>query len=199
MMIGDAVECITNLILKVAEVNITGGKNLVEMDFGSVTIKGEDDIEIDHKIYDVKSCSPFAFDKKWSNGYEALKEDDPFGYIGQLTGYAQAQDKELGGWIVVNKSTGAMLAVDANVSASEKSYNMFAMKNTVEKITSGAPLERQFDPVPDKFNRKPTGLKRLPMACGFCDFTQACYPKAKFKPHPMSKAKEPPSYWFVED
>ena len=140
MMIGDAVECITNLILKVAEVNITGGKNLVEMDFGSVTIKGEDDIEIDHKIYDVKSCSPFAFDKKWSNGYEALKEDDPFGYIGQLTGYAQAQDKELGGWIVVNKSTGAMLAVDANVSASEKSYNMFAMKSTVEKITSGAPL-----------------------------------------------------------
>lgn len=199
MMIGDAVECITNLILKVSEVNITGGKNLVEMEFGSVTIKGEDDIEIDHKIYDVKSCSPFAFDKKWSHGYEALKEDDPFGYIGQLTGYAQAQDKELGGWIVVNKSTGAMLAVDANVSASEKSYNMFAMKNTVEKITSGAPLERQFDPVPDKFNRKPTGLKRLPMACGFCDFTQACYPKAEYKPHPMSKAKEPPSYWFVED
>ena len=99
----------------------------------------------------------------------------------------------------MNKSTGAMLAVDANVSASEKSYNMFAMKNTVEKITSGAPLERQFDPVPDKFNRKPTGLKRLPMACSFCDFTKACYPEAKLKPHPMSKAKDPPSHWFIED
>ena len=116
MMIGDAVECITNVMLKIAGANITGAKNQVEMAVGPVTVKGEDDIEIDHKIYDVKSCSPWAFDNKWSKGYSGLKEDDAFGYVGQLTGYAQAHGKELGGWIVVNKSDGRIAVVDADVS-----------------------------------------------------------------------------------
>lgn len=199
MMIGDAVESITNVILKIAGANITGGKNLVEMDIGPVTVKGEDDIEIDHKIYDVKSCSPYAFDNKWSKGYAGLKADDAFGYIGQLTGYAQAQGKELGGWIVVNKSNGCVAVVEADVSQAEKDLNLFNMKDTARRISEGAPLDRQFEPIPDKFRNKPTGMKRLPMSCGFCDYTASCWPSAKFKAHPMSEAKNPPKYWLIED
>lgn len=199
MMIGDAVECITNILLKVAGANITGGKNLVEMDVGSVTVKGEDDIEIDHKIYDVKSCSPWAFDNKWSKGYAGLKQDDAFGYIGQLTGYAQAQNKELGGWIVVNKSNGCVAVVEADVSEAEKDLNLFNMKDTARKVNDGTPLERQYEPIPDKFRGKPTGMKRLPPNCGFCDYTASCWPNAKYKDHPMSEARTPPKYWLIED
>ena len=199
MMIGDAVECITNVMLKIAGANITGAKNQVEMAVGPVTVKGEDDIEIDHNIYDVKSCSPWAFDNKWSKGYSGLKEDDAFGYVGQLTGYAQAQGKELGGWIVVNKSDGRIVVVDADVSEEEKSMNLFNMKFNAEQIEKKAPLKRQYEPIVDTFRAKPTGLKRLPKSCEFCDYTQACYPKAKYMAHPKSEAKNPPMYWFIKD
>lgn len=199
MMIGDAVESITNIMLKIAGANITGGKNLVEMDVGPVTVKGEDDIEIDNKIYDVKSCSPWAFDNKWSKGYAGLKSSDDFGYVGQLTGYAQAQGKELGGWIVVNKSDGRIAVVEADVSQTEKDMNLFMMKFTAEQIHNKAPLKRQYEPIPDTFRGKPTGMKRLPKSCEFCDYTQACYPAAKYMAHPKSEAKNPPMYWFIED
>ena len=199
MMIGDAVESIANIMLKIAGANITGGKNQVEMTFGPVTVKGEDDIEIDHKIYDVKSCSPWAFDNKWSKGYQGLKNNDDFGYVGQLTGYAQAQNKELGGWIVVNKSDGRIAVVEADVSKTEKDMNLFMMQYNVEQIQTGAPLKRQYEPIMDTFRAKPTGLKRLPKSCEFCDFTQACYPKAKYMAHPQSQAKNPPMYWFFKD
>ena len=46
MLIGDAVECITNVMLKIAGANITGGKNQVELKIGDTVVKGEDDIEI---------------------------------------------------------------------------------------------------------------------------------------------------------
>ena len=199
MMIGDAVESIANIMLKIAGANITGGKNQVEMTFGPVTVKGEDDIEIDHKIYDVKSCSPWAFDNKWSKGYQGLKNNDDFGYVGQLTGYAQAQNKELGGWIVVNKSDGRIAVVEADVSKTEKDMNLFMMRYNVEQIQKGAPLKRQYEPITDTFRSKPTGLKRLPKSCEFCDFTQACYPTAKYMAHPQSQAKNPPMYWFFKD
>ena len=199
MLIGDAVECITNVMLKIAGANITGGKNQVELKIGKTVVKGEDDIEIDHKVYDVKSCSPWAFDNKWDKGYSGLKQSDDFGYVGQLTGYAQAQNKELGGWIVVNKSNGRIAVVDAEVSETEKQMNLLKMEHNVDQVTTGAPLDRQFAPIPDTFRGKPTGLKRLTKSCEWCDFIKPCYPKAKYMPHPKSEAKNPPMYWFIED
>ena len=199
MLIGDAVECITNIMLKIAGANITGGKNQVELKLGETVVKGEDDIEIDHKVYDVKSCSPWAFDNKWAKGYSGLKESDDFGYVGQLTGYAQAQEKELGGWIVVNKSDGRVAVVEAEVSETEKKMNLFMMEHHADQIAKGTPLARQFEPIVDTFRGKPTGLKRLTKSCEFCDFTKACYPTAKLMAHPKSEAKNPPMYWFIED
>jgi hypothetical protein len=39
MMIGDAVECLTDVLLKIAGTNITGGKDQVELEVAGVTIK----------------------------------------------------------------------------------------------------------------------------------------------------------------
>lgn len=199
MLIGDAVECITNIMLKIAGANITGGKNQVELKIGETVVKGEDDIEIDHKVYDVKSCSPWAFDNKWSKGYSGLKESDDFGYVGQLTGYAEAQEKELGGWIVVNKSDGRIKIVEAETSKTEIAMNLFMIGHNIDQVNRKTPLARQFEPIVDKFRGKPTGLKRLGKTCEFCDYIKACYPTAKLMAHPKSEAKNPPMYWFIED
>ena len=200
MMHGDIFEVVMEVLLKVAQANITGGKNRVELELAGETIKGEDDIHIDGKVWDIKSASPWAYDHKWSKGIEGLKADDAFGYIGQLVGYAEAQGKEPGGWIVGNKSTGEIMVVEANLSDHEKQMVLNKMRHTVEAVLEERPLERQFEPEIDVFNKVETGLRRLnPKTCGFCDYVKGCWPNAVYEKHPMSKATKPPYYYFLKE
>lgn len=197
MMHGDAIECIMDVILRIAKANITGGKSKVEFDLGGHTIKGEDDVEIDNKVYDIKSASPFAFEHKWKKGLTALKENDDFGYVGQLIGYSDGQNLNTGGWIVVCKSSGQVLVMDAAFSDEEKQSIKAEMEMKANAINEDWAFKRCFEPEDDFFNKKFTGSKKLPMSCTFCDYKQACWPNAKLLPQPMSKAKEPKQNWYV--
>ena len=199
MMLGDAVEIITELLLKVAAVNVTGGKDKVSLQVADAMIRGTDDVEIDNAVYDIKSCSPWSFTNKWSKGYAGLVEDDPFGYIGQLVGYAQAKGKAPGGWIVVCKGTGRVKVVEFEGGEEEISARMKQLESTVTTIMSNAKFRRSFDPIEDKWRGKLTGLKTLCKTCEFCDYLGECWPNAEYKAHPNSEAKNPPHYWFVKD
>lgn len=200
MIHGDIIEAVMEVILRIAQANITGGKNKVTLSVSNTEIKGEDDIEIDHKVYDIKSCSPYAFSNKWMKGYDGLKAGDSFGYIGQLYGYAEAQNKEAGGWIVVDKSSGEVLVVDAEMDKAEKDRVKAQITETVAAIEEGRPFKRCFDAIDDTFGKKRTGLKRLDKdTCGFCDYVSKCWPTAQYKAHPLSKSQKPPMYWFVEE
>lgn len=199
MMIGDAVEAIMNIYLDMAEVNVTSANDEVELEVEGHTIKGTDDVEIDHKVYDVKSCSPWAFDNKWLKGYEGLRDSDDFGYIGQLTGYANAKGKDVGGWLVMNKSDGRVTVVEADITENEKKANLFGIQYNVKAVQENHPFERMFEAIPDKFRGKPTGMKRLCKSCEFCDYLKSCWPTAEYMAHPQSEAKNPPMYWFVKD
>lgn len=199
MVHGDIIESVMEVVLRIAQANITGGKNKVKFEVSKTTIKGEDDIEIDGKIFDIKSCSPWAYNNKWSKGYNGLKSDDSFGYIGQLYAYSHGQGKEAGGWIVVDKSSGEISVVEAEMDAAETARVKDMITDTVQTIEEDLPFERCFEAEDDVFGRKPTGMKRLGSACSFCDFAKACWPTAEYKPHPMSKAAKPPHYWFIEE
>lgn len=198
MAIGDATEAIMEIVLRAAGLNVTGGKNKVKLDLGNAVINGEDDIEIDHKIWDTKSCSPWAFSNKWVNGYDALKKSDDFGYIAQMVGYSHGQGKEAGGWFVVNKSTGEVLAVEAAITEDDKKAVLNDVRSKVEALENDMPFQRCFEAEPEMFQRKPTGKKRLPTACGFCDFMKTCWPNAVHRPQTGSKAQSPRYYWYDE-
>ena len=198
MMLGDAVECIMEVILRVSGANITGGKSQAEFNIADTTINGEDDIEIDNKVYDTKSASPWAYDNKWSEGWHGLAKDDAFGYTAQLLGYSQGLGKQPGGWIVVNKSTGEVRVVDACPSEDEVKKINEQVTQTIQKITSDAPFERCFAPVDEYFRSKPTGNKRLSNSCSFCSYVAECWPDAVYKPQAMSQAKNPKYYWYTE-
>lgn len=200
MIHGDIFECVMDVILKIAKANITGGKNKVQLDLAGQTIKGEDDIHIDDMVWDIKSASPWAYDNKWSRGYAGLKQEDSFGYVGQLVGYAKAQGKKPGGWIVGNKSTGEIMVVEMSATPNEIDHILMEMEHTVSTVANDKPLERQFEPQPDTFRGVPTGLRRLdPKTCGFCDFVQSCWPNAVYKAQPSSTAKSPPYYWYIKE
>jgi hypothetical protein len=198
MLHGDAVECIMDVILKIAKANITGSKDKVALELEGTTVKGEDDVEIDNKVYDIKTCSPFAFERKWKMGLPALKANDDFGYVGQLVGYSEAKSKKAGGWIVVCKSTGQVLVMDADFSKDEKDTVLQEMQMKATALKEDWSFDRCFEPVDDFFNKKYTGSKKLPMSCSWCDFKQSCWPKAQLLPQPNSWAKQPKKNWYVQ-
>jgi len=198
MLHGDAVECIMDVILKIAKANITGSKDKVVLELEGTTVKGEDDVEIDNKVYDIKTCSPNAFERKWKMGLPTLKAKDDFGYVGQLVGYSEAKSKKAGGWIVVCKSTGQVLVMDADFSEDEKDTVLQDMQMKATALKEDWSFDRGFEPVDDFFNKKYTGSKKLPASCSWCDFKKSCWPKAQLLPQPMSKAKEPKKNWYVQ-
>jgi len=198
MMFGDAIEVIVELIAKVAEVNITGGKSKAKWDVGGQTIEGENDIEIDGKVYDTKSASPWAFDNKFQDGWAGIAKDDSFGYTAQLLGYAKGTNQPQGGWIVVNKSTGELKVVDAKPTPTEEKKLQEQIVNTIKTVSSDAPFKRCFEPTEELFRRTPTGSKRLHTTCGFCSYKAECWPDAVYKPQTGSKALQPRHYWYSE-
>ena len=197
MMLGDATESIMEVLLRMAGFNITGGKSQVTMKFGDIEVNGEDDIEIDGKVFDTKSSSPWAFHQKWDS-WETLKSDDSFGYIPQMIGYSYGQGKKPGGWIVVNKSTGEVRILEIDPSSVEVKAVLEQMADTVRKINSDAPFEKCFKPEPEKFRSKPTGNKLVPKTCTFCSYMSQCWPDAVYKPQAMSQAKDPKYVWYAK-
>lgn len=198
MMLGDATEVLVNLYLKMAKIDITGGKRKVELDINGTVIQGENDEEIENAVYDTKSASPWSFDNKWAEGWEGLKKDDSFGYGPQLWGYSKAAGMEPGGWIVVNKSTGDIKVVPASFSKEDARELEARVSRTVDALVNDAPFEKCFEPQDEYFRRQPTGNKRLPMNCTFCPFMKQCWPDAKYRPQTGSQARSPRHYWYAE-
>ena len=197
MMIGDYSEIILMLLMKATNIPVTGEKSQVELKIGKTLISGEDDVEIDHKVFDIKSASDWAFRNKWKRGFDALLEDDPFGYLGQMAGYSVGQSKKMGGWIVMNKSSGELVVIDAPDSKDVYADTIKLMRKNVKAITNSEPFVKGFKPVEEVFNRKLTGRKILAKQCSMCDFRESCWPKAKYEPCAESKAQNPRRHWYV--
>ena len=195
MLIGDAVEAITRAFMRGAGINVTSHGDDVTMDVAGQTINGTSDIDVDGKVYDIKSASEFSV-KKFAS-YEALKSDDSFGYIGQLNFYADAQNKDIGGWIVVNKNTGNLSVLEAFASKPERDAAAERREYVVKHLNSDAPLERQFSPEPNTHYGKETGEMCLPKGCTYCDFVSECYPEAERRTSKKSNQKS--LKWFMPD
>ena len=198
MILGDIVEAVFKGILRAAGVEFKDNdKCTLKLSNGS-EINGEYDMELDGKIDDVKSASPWSYRNKFEN-FETLKMGDSFGYIAQLVGYAQGAGKEVGGWWVINKANGEFKYVPAEgVDVNEELGKIEAL---VDYIESDAPFERCFEPEPETFYKKQTGNLVLPSECKFCSFKHKCHPNMQTLPSRPSKALNPPlvDYVYIGD
>jgi hypothetical protein len=198
MLFGDSVEILTRLLLKINGANVTSDGDKVKLNVSDVSISGESDIDINNKVYDIKSCSPWAFKNKWSEGFEGMLKDDGFGYVGQLFGYADAQKKAPGGWIVVDKSSGEIAVVEVKANKQQVASIRQKRKDVVEAISQNKPFQRCFEDEPEFWRRKPTGNKKINKKCHFCDYKKACWPKAVYTENVFSTAQSKPFYWYTE-
>ena len=137
-------------------------------------VKGHRDAVIDGMTVDVKSCSSYAY-KKFKEG--KLKDDDPFGYVSQLSSYVYAgkddplvTDKTHGAFLAVDKQNGNVCldVYDFTEELAEKEEEILNVKKMVE----GDIPKEKIDPVPQS---KTSDNMKLSMQCGYCEFKYLCW------------------------
>lgn len=198
MIVGDAVEAAMLVIIKASDINLTSQKSKVSMMVNTTEIKGEDDLQIDGKVWDVKSSAPWAFANKWAHGWEGVYAGDTFGYVEQLYGYAKAQGLPMGGWIVVDKASGEIKVVEATPSPAQLKKIEQNINFTERALANNMPFQRGFEEEAETFYKKPTGNMLVPRTCTFCQFMKHCWPDAVLKPKAMSQAKDVKPVWYSE-
>lgn len=132
-------------------------------------ISGHMDCKIDGEVVDIKTASGRAF-QKFSNG--TLPEDDPFGYIAQLSGYEEAEGTDNGGFLVINKETGELAFFQP------EELDKINISSTIDRLLStlsiDTPPERCYSPTPDG----KSGNMKLNKGCNYCSYKFDCYADA---------------------
>jgi len=203
-MFGDLVEAIAILVMKSAKVNIEAEQETVKLKLGKHSVSGTLDVEIDGKVWDIKSASPYAFEHKFGamGGYKKIKEDDVFGYIVQGYLYSKARNKDFGGWIVVNKASGEWVVCEApELQEEDKKEALALAEKNLNALLSGEKFKRCFTDVEETYkdkdkNVKKTGNRVLSSICGFCDFKRTCWPNVIMHRKVGSTARFPKSVWY---
>jgi len=172
---GDILESLLLSLAKAAGHDVTGEQTELHI----AGIKGHRDAVIDGITVDVKSASGYGF-KKFEEGN--LRNDDPFGYISQLSSYVSAGNKldaegvhpSLGAFLVVDKQSGKLCLdmYDLKQEVRNKEEEVESLKQTV---ANGTPPPRGFDDVADGGS----GNRKLGNVCSYCGFKQTCWPATR--------------------
>lgn len=171
---GDLLEALILSLAKAAGHNVEGMQDKVEV-FG---IPGSRDAVIDGVTVDVKSASKYGFEKFRKHN---LREDDPFGYISQLSSYVYAGKDDP---LVKNKTEGAFLVVQKDrfklcldrYDFTEEIAKKEEEIERVKKLVAGSIPEDRIPPVPQSKTSENTVLSTT---CGYCDFRKVCWPEAR--------------------
>ena len=198
---GDLIEALATFVMKSAGVNIKNEQKKVTYKFENESIEGRQDVEIDDKIWDIKSASPYSFDKKFgeAGGFTEVVRDDSFGYATQGFLYSESQNKKFGGWIAINKSTGEWTVCETPSSVEEhKKKAIDTAKENIKAIKSSKPFKRCYDDVAETFRSKPTGNRVLGFVCSYCPYKLPCWGSGlKLLPQQQSKGKNPKWVWYT--
>mgnify|MGYP003674180897 FL=1 len=129
-------------------------------------VVGHQDSMIDGVLVDCKSASGNSFHKFKNNN---LLEEDPFGYIAQISAYAEANGVDEAAFLVIDKSTGEICLTPVH------SMEMINAKERVKflkgMVTDSNIPDRCYDPVPDG----KSGNLKLPFGCVYCGHKKECW------------------------
>jgi hypothetical protein len=166
---GDVIEQLYLYLAKEAGHSVTDEQREIEVD----GIKGHIDAIIDGTVVDVKSASSYAF-KKFEEG--TVEQDDPFGYVAQLAGYASVLTPgKDAAWWAVDKSTGDM-CISPLKSVVIKHYQPEErIAHLKEVVQQPEPPPLCYDPVPDG----KSGNMKLPTGCSYCKHKFRCHPDVR--------------------
>ena len=171
---GHLIEEMVLALTKLAGHDVTDEQKQAEVD----GIKGSMDCKIDGVLTDVKSASPYGF-KKFKDG--SLINDDPFGYVDQIKGYAHSEGVTDVGWLVMDKTNGHLTYLKYDMADESQWYwsklNFFSIeeriKNIKRVVKSETPPERCYEPIADG----KSGNMKLAVGCSYCAYKHECWGK----------------------
>jgi hypothetical protein len=162
---GHILEEIVLMLVRMAGHEVTSEQK--EVNVSGIT--GHMDCKIDGQVVDVKTASKFSFNK-FKDG--SLVNNDPFGYLAQLSGYETAEQTKEGGFLVINKESGELCLFRPDDL--EKPNVKEKIKKVKAAIAVDTPPERCYAPIPE--GKK--GNMKLPSGCAYCPYKFECYSDA---------------------
>lgn len=165
---GDIIESLLIFLTKEAGHVVRGEQD--ELTCGGVV--GHRDCVIDNVTVDVKSASDFTF-KKFKEG--TLHENDPFGYIAQISSYTQSDPttSDMGAFLACNKVTGELSLLKVHKMDQINSEKRVQHIKAVVQHPKAPPV-KCYTPIPDG----KSGNKKLNSNCTYCPFKEACWSSA---------------------
>src|ERR1700735_831353 len=160
-LFGDIIEALTLFLVRVSGHTVTDEQKEVTLH----GITGHIDGLIDNELVDVKSSSTMSFGKF----AEGLTEDnDTFGYLGQLRGYATALNKDNGSFIAVDKQHGH-ITIDTHTFTKEITPEYV---HDIKRTLAGGIPPRGYE---DEVQSPTSPNRKLCTACSYCGYKKACW------------------------
>ena len=132
-------------------------------------VLGHQDAVIDGVLVDCKSASGFSFKKFESN---TIADDDPFGYMAQISAYAQANGIAEAAFLVIDKSTGKICLTPVH---SMEMVNASSRVKHLKEVVKGSSIPSKcYDAVPDG----KSGNLKLAVGCVYCRHKSMCWSDA---------------------
>tara|TARA_B100000929_G_C15480195_1_gene410917 strand:- start:260 stop:1111 length:852 start_codon:yes stop_codon:yes gene_type:complete len=159
---GHLMEEIVLMLVRMTGTEVTDEQKEVELK----GIKGHIDCKINGEVVDIKTASNFAF-KKFADG--TLHDNDPFGYLMQLSAYEAAEESSNGGFLAVNKESGELAYYDPGELV--KPNPSIKIDNILQILKEDSPPELCYQPVPEG---KQGNMKLVP-TCVYCSHKKECW------------------------
>lgn len=166
---GDVIEQLLLFLAKEAGHSVEREQEEIEVD----GVLGHIDAIIDGVTVDVKSASPQSY-AKFERG--TLFEDDPFGYVGQISGYASTLTPDTGGaFLAFDKVHGDICVLNVGPSITN-GYGVEARIEHLKGVIESDDIpERCYEDVPDG----KSGNRKLSTPCSYCAFKNECWPSLR--------------------
>tara|TARA_R110002020_G_scaffold150764_3_gene327615 strand:+ start:3225 stop:4088 length:864 start_codon:yes stop_codon:yes gene_type:complete len=159
---GHILESLLLALTKLAGHTVTEEQKEVEIE----GVVGHQDCRIDGILVDCKSASTSSF-KKFNNG--TLAEDDPFGYIAQISAYAEAHNDNEAAFFVIDKQNGHLTLLKLHsmemINAEDR------VKHLKKVLLEDTVPARCYSELPDGAS----GNYRLPVGCVYCSHKKLCW------------------------
>jgi len=162
---GHILEDLLILFCKLAGHKVTDQQKQVDVE----GIKGHQDCMIDDVLVDCKSASGRSFEKF---AKKTLYSDDPFGYIAQISAYAEGNGVDEAAFLAIDKQHGHICLTPVHslemINAKER---IKYLKGIMDKDT---PPDRCYSVLPDGSS----GNRKLAIGCLYCPHKRTCWSDA---------------------
>lgn len=159
---GHLLEEVLILFTKLAGHKVTAQQKEVEIE----GVKGHQDCFIDGVLVDCKSASGKSFLKFKNN---TLSIDDPFGYIPQISAYAEGNGVNEAAFLAIDKQSGEICLT--KVHSVEMINAKDRVKHLKKALDSNSPPSKCYPDVSDGMS----GNRKLAIGCVYCSHKRLCW------------------------